>query len=246
MLALAEQVLRPEGAAEGSQGQTAEPWRPWVAMSEATRALLRARRDRKGFFTRLFHRAPSGRGSSAISLPGAARSALAPGYPIPRLRRSILCQMVSFAFLSGLLLSLLSLPSLSAAKEAQPNEDPQIEQRMKALTEQLRCLVCQNETLADSRADLAEDLRKQIREQMKAGKSDQEIIAFLTQRYGDFVLYKPPVKSTTYLLWFGPFVLLIGGTGVLYRYLKRRRALIQEQPLTADERKRAEEILRNS
>src|SRR5881392_4488057 len=84
------------------------------------------------------------------------------------------------------------------AKDAQPNEDPQIEQRMKNLTEQLRCLVCQNETLADSRADLAEDLRKQIREQMKAGKSDREIIAFLTQRYGDFVLYKPPVKSTTY------------------------------------------------
>src|SRR5205807_10485966 len=105
------------------------------------------------------------------------------------------------------------------AKDAQPNEDPQIEQRMKDLTEELRCLVCQNETLADSRADLAEDLRKQIREQMKAGKSDKEIIAYLTDRYGDFVLYKPPVKSTTYLLWFGPFVLLFAGIGVLYLYL---------------------------
>jgi cytochrome c-type biogenesis protein CcmH len=129
------------------------------------------------------------------------------------------------------------------AKEAQSNEDPKIEQRMKALTEQLRCLVCQNETLADSRADLAEDLRQQIREQMKAGKSDQEILAFLTQRYGDFVLYKPPVKATTYLLWFGPFILLIAGTGVLFRYLKHRRALIQDQPLTADERKRAAALL---
>jgi cytochrome c-type biogenesis protein CcmH len=129
------------------------------------------------------------------------------------------------------------------AKEAQPNEDPKIEQRMKALTEQLRCLVCQNETLADSRADLAEDLRRQIREQMRAGKSDQEIIAFLTDRYGDFVLYNPPVKRTTYLLWFGPFILLIAGTVVLYRYLKRRRELISDEPLTADERKRAEEIL---
>ena len=117
---------------------------------------------------------------------------------------------------------------------------------MRALTEQLRCLVCQNETLADSRADLAEDLRKEIREQMKAGKSDQEIIAFLTQRYGDFVLYKPPVKSTTYLLWFGPFVLLIVGTLVLFRFLRRRREMIQEQPLTADERKRAEELLRSA
>jgi len=136
--------------------------------------------------------------------------------------------------------------SVALAKEAKPAEDPQIEQRMRALTEQLRCLVCQNETLADSRADLAEDLRKEIREQMKAGKSDQEIIAFLTQRYGDFVLYKPPVKSTTYLLWFGPFVLLFAGTGVLYRYLKKRRELIDDQPLTADERTRAEEILRQA
>ena len=131
------------------------------------------------------------------------------------------------------------------AREAQPNEDPQIEQRMRALTEQLRCLVCQNETLADSRADLAEDLRKQIREQVKAGKSDKEILAFLTDRYGKFVLYNPPVDSTTYLLWFGPFIVLIAGTGVLYRYLKHRRELISDQPLTADERKRAEEILRS-
>lgn len=136
--------------------------------------------------------------------------------------------------------------TISIAKEAQSNEDPQIAARMKNLTEQLRCLVCQNETLADSHADLAEDLRKQIREQMKAGKSDQEIIAFLTQRYGDFVLYKPPVKSTTYLLWFGPFVLLIAGTTVLFRFLKRRREMIQERPLTADEHKRAEEILKSA
>src|SRR5260221_7523554 len=145
-----------------------------------------------------------------------------------------------------LIFALLCFAGLSVAKEAQPNEDPKIEQRMRALTEQLRCLVCQNETLADSRADLAEDLRKQVREQIKAGKSDQEIIAYLTQRYGDFVLYNPPVKSTTYLLWFGPFVLLIGGTLVLFKFLKRRRELIQEQPLTADERKRAEEILRSA
>jgi cytochrome c-type biogenesis protein CcmH len=145
-----------------------------------------------------------------------------------------------------LLTVLVSLFGAALAKEAQPNEDPKIEARMKTLTEQLRCLVCQNETLADSRADLAEDLRKQIREQIRAGKSDQEIIAFLTERYGDFVLYKPPVKKTTYLLWFGPFVLLIAGTGVLYRYLKNRREMIKEVPLTADERKRAEEILRNA
>ena len=145
-----------------------------------------------------------------------------------------------------LLTILISLFGATLAKEAQSNEDPKIEARMKTLTEQLRCLVCQNETLADSRADLAEDLRKQIREQIRAGKSDQEIIAFLTERYGDFVLYNPPVKKTTYLLWFGPFVLLITGTAVLYRYLKNRREMIKEVPLTADERKRAEEILRNA
>ena len=146
--------------------------------------------------------------------------------------------------ISTLILMLISLAAPAIAKEAQPVEDPQIEQRMQALTQQLRCLVCQNETLADSRADLAEDLRKEIRAQMKAGRSDQEIIAFLTQRYGDFVLYKPPVKATTYLLWFGPFVLLLGGTLLLYRYLKHRREIIQDQPLTAAEHKRAEELLR--
>src|SRR5713226_1833810 len=143
-----------------------------------------------------------------------------------------------------LILVLISLTAPALAKEAKPVEDPQIELRMQALTQQLRCLVCQNETLADSRADLAEDLRKEIREQMKAGKSDQEIIGFLTQRYGNFVLYKPPVQPSTYLLWFGPFVLLLGGTLMLYRYVKHRREVIQDQPLTADERKRAEELLR--
>ncbi|HXI23526.1 MAG TPA: cytochrome c-type biogenesis protein [Pyrinomonadaceae bacterium] len=157
--------------------------------------------------------------------------------------RSILTRVKLLSML--LLLGSCFAPGL-IAREAQPNEDPQIAARMRNLTEQLRCLVCQNETLADSRADLAEDLRKEIREQMKQGKSDQEIIAFLTQRYGDFVLYNPPVKATTYLLWFGPFVLLIAGTLVLFRFLKRRRALIQEQPLTADEHKRAEEILRSA
>ena len=143
-----------------------------------------------------------------------------------------------------LILALACVAFVATAKDAQPAEDPQIEQRMKALTQQLRCLVCQNETLADSQADLAEDLRREIREQMKAGKSDQEILAFLTQRYGDFVLYNPPVKATTYFLWFGPFVLLIAGTALLYRYLKRRRDVIDEKPLTAEERSRAEKLLK--
>jgi cytochrome c-type biogenesis protein CcmH len=130
------------------------------------------------------------------------------------------------------------------AQVARPVEDPAIEDRMKRLTKELRCLVCQNETLADSQAPLAEDLRREIREQIKAGKSDQEILAYATQRYGDFVLYNPPVKAATYLLWFGPFVLLVGGTLFLYRYVKRRRELIQVKPLTVEERRRAEKLLK--
>ena len=130
------------------------------------------------------------------------------------------------------------------AKEAQPTaKDPALEARVMNLSRELRCLVCQNETLADSRADLAEDLRGQIREQMKAGKSDKEIIAFLTERYGKFILYRPPVDPTTYLLWFGPFVLLLGGLLLLFRYVKQRRELIVEQPLSADDHRRAEAIL---
>ena len=143
-----------------------------------------------------------------------------------------------------LLLLVASLPGLCLAKEAQPaSDDPVLEERVMNLSKELRCLVCQNETLADSRADLAEDLRNQIREQMKAGKSDKEIVGYLTQRYGKFILYNPPVDPTTYLLWFGPFVLLLAGLFLLFRFVKQRRELIADQPLTSDERQRAEELL---
>src|SRR5258705_312012 len=145
-----------------------------------------------------------------------------------------------------ILLSLIvaSLPGFAQAREAQPaSADPALEERVMNLSRELRCLVCQNETLADSRADLAEDLRNQIREQMKAGKSDKEIVAYLTQRYGKFILYNPPIDPTTYLLWFGPFVLLLAGLFVLFRYLKQRRELITDQPLSGDERRRAENLL---
>lgn len=142
------------------------------------------------------------------------------------------------------LLILCSLPLCTIAKEAQPSAaDPVLEERLMKLSKELRCLVCQNETLADSRAELAVDLRGQIREQMKAGKSDKQIVAYLTDRYGKFILYNPPVDPTTYLLWFGPFVLLVGGLAVLFRYLKQRRELIIEQPLSVDERQRAELLL---
>lgn len=143
------------------------------------------------------------------------------------------------------LFMLLCFVSAVMAQVPQPEivGDPAIEARLHNLSQELRCLVCQNETLADSRADLAVDLRNQIREQMKAGKTDKEIIAYLTQRYGDFVLYRPPVKPTTYLLWFGPFVFLLGGLVFLFRYVKQRRGLIVEKPLSDDERHRVEKLL---
>lgn len=145
----------------------------------------------------------------------------------------------------ALLLVLLAMPVPVVAQQARPMaEDPVLEERLMNLSRELRCLVCQNETLADSRADLAVDLRNEIREQMKAGKTDQEIIAFLTARYGDFVLYRPPVKATTYFLWFGPFVLLLAGLFALFRYLKQRRQLIPEQPLSAEQRRDAEALLK--
>ena len=125
----------------------------------------------------------------------------------------------------------------NAAKEALPNaEDPEIEQRMVRLAEDLRCLVCQNESLAGSKAELAEDLRREIRAQMKAGKDDKEVIAYLTERYGDFVLYRPPFKPVTWLLWLGPVLFLGIGGGAWYMTLRRRRA-VQDAPV--DEKKLA-------
>lgn len=100
--------------------------------------------------------------------------------------------------------------------------DAALDARLKTLEEELRCLVCQNQTLADSTAPLAEDLRKEVRELALQGKSNTEIKQYLVARYGDFVLYKPPVKPTTLLLWFGPFAFLLGGGVVWYMVLRRR------------------------
>jgi cytochrome c-type biogenesis protein CcmH len=144
------------------------------------------------------------------------------------------------------LLLLCSLALTVSAQEARPlAEDPELEKRLTTLAKELRCLVCQNETLADSQADLAQDLRAQIREQMKAGKRDKEIVAYLTQRYGQFVLYRPPVTPTTYLLWFGPFIFLLGGLVLLFRYVKQRRELIPESPLSVEQLRRVDEILKD-
>jgi len=144
-----------------------------------------------------------------------------------------------------LLLAILCLvPVFAFAKEAKSvSDDPELEKRVMALSEELRCLVCQNETLAGSQADLAVDLRNQIREQMKTGKSDKEIITFMTERYGKFILFRPPVDPTTYLLWFGPFILLLAALIFLFRYVRQRRELIVDAPLTPSERLRAGDLL---
>jgi len=134
---------------------------------------------------------------------------------------------------------------LGIAKEAAPlAQDEAVEKRMVAISEELRCLVCQNESLAGSRADLAQDLRREIREQIGQGKSDKEILDFMVGRYGDFVRYRPPLKGTTFLLWFGPFVLLVAGVIGLVAYLRRRGRRVAPAELSAEEQKRAEALLK--
>jgi cytochrome c-type biogenesis protein CcmH len=116
--------------------------------------------------------------------------------------------------------ALVALLALLATSSAWCDEA--LDTRLKSLENELRCLVCQNQTLADSNAPLAEDLRKEVRDLATGGKSDDEIRAYLVARYGDFVLYKPPVKSTTYVLWFGPFVLLAAGAVAWWMLIRRR------------------------
>jgi cytochrome c-type biogenesis protein CcmH len=133
-----------------------------------------------------------------------------------------------------LVFCVLAVPALA-------QEDPGLEKRVTALAHELRCLVCQNQTLADSNAPLAVDLRNQIREQLKAGKTERDVVDFMVARYGDFVLYRPPFKASTVALWLGPFVLLALGAWILYRRVSRRRA--PEPQLSAADRARAAKLL---
>ena len=140
---------------------------------------------------------------------------------------------------------LLALCAQSAAREApSASDDPVLENRVVKLTSDLRCLVCQNQSLADSHADLAIDLKNQVRSQMQAGKSDAEIRDYMVARYGDFVLYDPPFKSTTLLLWAGPFALLLVGLLGLAAYLRSRRRRLLDVELTPADHARAEALLR--
>jgi len=136
-----------------------------------------------------------------------------------------------------LLLLVFCLFSLSG------NATPETEERILRLSEKLRCLVCQNQSLADSSAELAGDLRKQVRDQVTAGRSDDEIIDFLVQRYGDFVRYEPPFKATTALLWIGPFALLAAGAGILLIALRRRRDAPEEPALGPEDKRLVERVL---
>jgi cytochrome c-type biogenesis protein CcmH len=141
-----------------------------------------------------------------------------------------------------LLAALATLAPLPAAADAVPTvTDPVANARAVKLSEKLRCLVCQNQSIADSNAELATDLRTQIREQIAAGRTDEQIVEYMVTRYGDFVLYEPPFKPTTILLWVGPLLLLVGGFFILIRNLRRRPAT--EPTLTAEEQERAARLL---
>ncbi|MBK8320121.1 MAG: cytochrome c-type biogenesis protein CcmH [Betaproteobacteria bacterium] len=137
-----------------------------------------------------------------------------------------------------------ALPTM--AEEAAPlAADPVAEKRLLELSNELRCLVCQNQTIADSNAELAVDLRREIRGMIQAGKTNPEIIDFMVVRYGDFVLYRPPVKGITLLLWGGPIALMLIGFFIMQRYLRQRaKRIAKDQPLSADEAQRAEALFK--
>ena len=132
------------------------------------------------------------------------------------------------SFFAGLLLALVA-GTATAADAPLAAADPAIEARMLGITAELRCLVCQNQTIADSHSGLAADLREEVRVMLRKGRGDEEVVRFMTDRYGDFVLYRPPVKPTTWLLWFGPAVLMVGGSALLLLLLRRRARLTDDR-----------------
>ena len=133
---------------------------------------------------------------------------------------------------------------ISSAEEAQPLQaDVVVEAQVQRLSEELRCLVCQNQTIADSHAELAQDLKQEIREMAAKGMSDQAIIDYLVARYGDFVRYRPPLKASTLLLWLGPFALMLAGAIGLVVMLRRREKMVADKPLTAVEARKVRELL---
>ena len=146
------------------------------------------------------------------------------------------CALAAAAFLAA-------STGVRAAEAVPTEQDRATNARAVALAEQLRCRVCQNQTIADSTADLAVDLRRQVREQIAAGRSDSEILAYMTDRYSDFVLYRPPLKPQTVLLWAGPLLLLALAAIIAIRVVRDRRVATPPPPLTDDERARAKRLL---
>ena len=146
--------------------------------------------------------------------------------------------------LIALLLLALAVASVWAKDAAPLADDPVVEPRMLAISEEMRCLVCQNESLAVSRAELAVDLRRELRELIRQGRTDSEIRDYMVARYGDFVLYRPRVKPLTWLLWAGPFVLMIAGIVALMLYLRRRNRAIGPGSLSEEEARRADALLK--
>ncbi|PWC32238.1 cytochrome c-type biogenesis protein [Azospirillum sp. TSO35-2] len=149
-----------------------------------------------------------------------------------------------------LLATLLALSTLSPALAVQPDEmlpDPAMEARARDISQELRCLVCQNQSIDDSNAPLARDLRLLVRDRLKAGDSDDKVLAFVTDRYGDYVLLRPPFKATTLVLWLGPFAILLLGAIGTFLFLRGRRGVAagaDTAPLSADERRRLDALLR--
>lgn len=142
--------------------------------------------------------------------------------------------------------ALMASTAFAAPREAAPTAfDPIAHQRVVEVSEQLRCLVCQNQSIADSNAELAVDLRNQVIEQVKAGKTNKEIVDYMVERYGDFVLYKPPFKLSTAILWLGPLCLFVAGLGAFYINLRRRKRMVAEaaKPLSAQDKALADELL---
>ena len=150
---------------------------------------------------------------------------------------------------SSFILALVTMVLLNPtfAKDAVPlADDPVTEHRLIVISEEMRCLVCQNESLAGSRSDLANDLRREIRILIKEGKTDDQIRSFMVERYGDFVLYRPPVKPITWLLWIGPFVILLGGIIGLIVYLRRRNQGMPSTTLSAEDNRRIDALLKDA
>lgn len=144
---------------------------------------------------------------------------------------------------------ILALTQAGSAHAVEPSErlpDPAMETRARAISAELRCVVCQNESIDESRADLARDVRRLVRERLRAGDTDTQTVAAVVARYGDFVLLRPPVKPATYALWFGPLAILaLGLVGVILWLRRRNRGSVTAPPLTEDEQRRLDALMRD-